>query len=82
MRDFPCASMYSAPIPDHHESLLEASQYIETIERLQGLKIACPEEIPYRQGWVTADKIKELAQPMAKNGYGQYLLKMLTEKVY
>ena len=65
-----------------HESLLEASQYIETIERRQGLKIACPEEIAYRQGWVTADKIKELAQPMAKNGYGQYLLKMLTEQVY
>ncbi len=65
-----------------HESLLEASQYIETIERRQGLKIACPEEIAYRQGWVTADKIRELAQPMSKNGYGQYLLKMLTEQVY
>ena len=65
-----------------HESLLEASQYIETIERRQGLKIACPEEIAYRQGWVTADKIRQLAQPMAKNGYGQYLLKMLTEPVY
>ncbi len=65
-----------------HESLLEASQYIETIERRQGLKIACPEEIAYRQGWVTADKIRELAQPMAKNGYGQYLLKMLTEQVF
>ena len=65
-----------------HESLLEASQYIETIERRQGLKIACPEEIAYRQGWISADKIKELAHPMAKNGYGQYLLKMLTEKVY
>ena len=65
-----------------HESLLEASQYIETIERRQGLKIACPEEIAYRQGWVTAHKIKQLAQPMAKNGYGQYLLKMLTEQVY
>ena len=65
-----------------HESLLEASQYIETIERRQGLKIACPEEIAYRQGWVSADKIRELAQPMAKNGYGQYLLKMLTEKLF
>ena len=65
-----------------HESLLEASQYIETIERRQGLKIACPEEIAYRQGWVTADDIRALAQPMAKNGYGQYLLKMLTEQVY
>ena len=65
-----------------HESLLEASQYIETIERRQGLKIACPEEIAYRQGWVTADKIKALAAPMSKNGYGQYLLKMLTEQVF
>lgn len=65
-----------------HESLLEASQYIETIERRQGLKIACPEEIAYRQGWVTADMIRALAQPMSKNGYGQYLLKMLTEQVY
>ena len=65
-----------------HESLLEASQYIETIERRQGLKIACPEEIAYRQGWVTADNIRALAQPMAKNGYGQYLLKMLTEQVF
>ena len=65
-----------------HESLLEASQYIETIERRQGLKIACPEEIAYRQGWVTAEQIRVLAKPMAKNGYGQYLLKMLTEQVF
>jgi glucose-1-phosphate thymidylyltransferase len=65
-----------------HESLLEASQYIETIERRQGLKIACPEEIAFRQGWISADNIRALAQPMAKNGYGQYLLKMLTEQVY
>ena len=65
-----------------HESLLEASQYIETIERRQGLKIACPEEIAYRRGWVTAEQIRVLAKPMAKNGYGQYLLKMLTEQVF
>ena len=65
-----------------HESLLEASQYIETIERRQGLKIACPEEIAYRQGWVSADKIKALAAPMLKNNYGKYLLKMLTEQVF
>ena len=65
-----------------HESLLEASQYIETIERRQGLKIACPEEIAFRQGWVTAEKIRELAKPMLKNSYGQYLLKMLTEQVF
>lgn len=65
-----------------HESLLEASQYIATIEKRQGLKVACPEEIAYRQGWISADNIRALAQPMAKNGYGQYLLKMLTEQVY
>ena len=65
-----------------HESLLEASQYIETIERRQGLKIACPEEIAYRRGWVTAEQIRVLAAPMAKNGYGLYLLKMLTEQVF
>ncbi len=62
-----------------HESLLEASQYIETIERRQGLKIACPEEISYRQGWIDAAAIKQLAQPMLKNAYGQYLLQLLTE---
>jgi glucose-1-phosphate thymidylyltransferase len=62
-----------------HESLLEASQYIETIERRQGLKIACPEEIAYRQGWIDAAAIEALAKPMLKNAYGQYLLRLLTE---
>jgi glucose-1-phosphate thymidylyltransferase len=62
-----------------HESLLEASQYIETIERRQGLKIACPEEIAYRQGWIDAAAIERLAKPMLKNAYGQYLLRLLTE---
>jgi glucose-1-phosphate thymidylyltransferase len=62
-----------------HESLLEASQYIETIERRQGLKIACPEEIAYRQGWIDAAAIERLAQPMLKNAYGQYLLKLLSD---
>lgn len=65
-----------------HESLLEASQYIETIERRQGLKIACPEEIAYRYGWITAENVEALAKPMLKNGYGQYLMKMLTERVF
>ena len=65
-----------------HESLLEASQYIETIERRQGLKIACPEEVAYRQGWVSAAEIEALAKPMLKNNYGQYLLRMLTEKLH
>lgn len=65
-----------------HESLLEASQYIETIERRQGLKVACPEEIAYRQGWIDAAQIEMLAKPMLKNAYGQYLTRMLTETVY
>ena len=59
-----------------HDSLAEASIYIETIEKRQGLKVACLEEIAYQQGWVSADKLREVAQPMAKNQYGQYLLKV------
>jgi len=62
-----------------HESLLEASQYIETIERRQGLKIACPEEIAYRLGLIDASQIERLATPMLKNAYGQYLLNLLNE---
>jgi glucose-1-phosphate thymidylyltransferase len=62
-----------------HESLLEASQYIETIERRQGLKIACPEEIAYRLGYIDAAAVERLGQSMAKNGYGQYLLALLRE---
>jgi glucose-1-phosphate thymidylyltransferase len=65
-----------------HESLLEASQYIETIERRQGLKVACPEEIAYRQGWISAADVEVLAQPMIKNEYGKYLKRMLTETHY
>jgi glucose-1-phosphate thymidylyltransferase len=65
-----------------HESLLVASQFIETIERRQGLKIACPEEIAYRMGYIDASALRALAEPLAKNGYGQYLLRVLTEKVY
>jgi glucose-1-phosphate thymidylyltransferase len=65
-----------------HESLLEASQYIATIERRQGLKVACPEEIAYRQSWITAADVEVLAQPMIKNEYGQYLKRMLTETLY
>jgi glucose-1-phosphate thymidylyltransferase len=65
-----------------HESLLEAAQYIETIERRQGLKIACPEEIAYRRGWITAADVERIAQPMLKNSYGQYLIRMLTERVF
>ncbi len=60
-----------------HESLLEAAQYIATIERRQGLKIACPEEIAYRQGYIDAAALEKLGQAMARNGYGQYLLSLL-----
>ena len=64
-----------------HESLLEASQYIETIERRQGLKVACPEEIAYRMGYIDADALEKLGQAMSKNGYGQYLLRLLREPI-
>ncbi len=65
-----------------HESLLEASMFIETIEKRQGLKIACPEEIAYRMGYLSAQQLEALAAPLAKNGYGQYLLDVLREQVY
>ena len=62
-----------------HESLLEAGLFIQTIEKRQGLKIACPEEIAWRSGWIDADELAALAKPLAKNGYGQYLLRLLRE---
>ena len=65
-----------------HDSLLDAGQFIATLERRQGLKIACPEEIAWRHGWIDAAQLQRLAQPLAKNGYGQYLLRLLQEKVY
>jgi glucose-1-phosphate thymidylyltransferase len=65
-----------------HESLLEAAHFIETIERRQGLKIACPEEIDYRMGYIDAKSLERLAEPMRKNSYGQYLLAVLSDKVY
>jgi len=65
-----------------HESLLEASQFIATLENRQGLKVACPEEIAYRQQWIDASQLEKLAQPLTKNGYGQYLLRVLKEKIY
>lgn len=65
-----------------HESMLEASQFIETIERRQGLKVACPEEIAYRLNWIDAAQLEKLAQPLAKNGYGKYLLSMLNERLF
>lgn len=65
-----------------HESLLDASQFIATLEHRQGLKVACPEEIAYRQKWIDAEQLERLAQPLAKNGYGKYLLQVLKEKIF
>ena len=62
-----------------HESLLEASNFIQTIEKLQSLKVACLEEIAYRMGYLTAEQVEKLAQPMSKNAYGQYLLRLIQE---
>jgi glucose-1-phosphate thymidylyltransferase len=63
-----------------HDSLLDASQFIATLEKRQGLKVACPEEVALRNGWIDAAQIERLAQPMLKNGYGQYLMKLLRER--
>lgn len=65
-----------------HDSLLEASQFIATLEKRQGLKVACPEEIAYRQKWISAEQLEKLAAPLAKNGYGQYLQRLLVDRVY
>ncbi len=65
-----------------HDSLLEAGQFIATLEKRQGLKVACPEEVAFRNGWIDAAQLEALARPLAKNGYGQYLLRLLAEKVY
>jgi glucose-1-phosphate thymidylyltransferase len=65
-----------------HDSLLEAGQFIATLEKRQALKVACPEELAFRNGWIDARQLEALAAPLAKNGYGQYLLKLLSEKAY
>ena len=65
-----------------HESLLEASAFIETIERRQGLKVACPEEVAFRLGWIDADQLRTLAKPLAKTGYGRYLLRVIDEQIF
>lgn len=65
-----------------HDSLLQAAEFIETIEKRQGLKVCCPEEVAYRQGYIDADKIREIAGPLVKSGYGKYLLSLLEHKVF
>jgi glucose-1-phosphate thymidylyltransferase len=65
-----------------HETLLEAAHFIETMERRQGLKIACPEEIAYRLGFITGEDLRRLAGPLAKSGYGEYLLRILEERLF
>jgi glucose-1-phosphate thymidylyltransferase len=65
-----------------HDSLLEAGQFIATLEKRQGLKVACPEEIAFRAGWIDAEQLQRLAQPMLKNGYGQYLMQIVKSQVF
>ncbi len=65
-----------------HDSLLEASQFIATLEKRQGLKVACPEEVAFRSGWIGAEQLEALAKPMLKNGYGQYLMQILKDQVF
>jgi glucose-1-phosphate thymidylyltransferase len=65
-----------------HDDLLAAAQFIATIDKRQGLKVNCPEEIAFRNGWVTADKLREIAAPLIKSGYGKYLLKLMDERVF
>ena len=65
-----------------HDSLLEAGQFIATLEKRQGLKVACPEEIAFRAGWITAEQVETMARPMLKNGYGQYLMQVVNSQVF
>jgi glucose-1-phosphate thymidylyltransferase len=65
-----------------HDSLLEAGQFIATLEKRQGLKVACPEEIAYRAGWIDRAQLLAMARPMLKNGYGQYLLQIADSQVF
>ena len=64
-----------------HDSLLDASQFIATIEQRQGLKVSCPEEIAYRQGWINSEQLQKLAEPLLKNGYGQYLQQVVSDRL-
>lgn len=65
-----------------HDSLLDATQFIATLEKRQGLKVNCPEEVAYRSGFISADQLKALAEPLRKSGYGEYLLRLLSDKVF
>lgn len=65
-----------------HDSLLEASQFIATLERRQGLKVACPEEVAFRSNWIDASQLEALAKPMLKNGYGRYLMQLIDQRVF
>jgi glucose-1-phosphate thymidylyltransferase len=65
-----------------HDDLLAAAQFISTIDKRQGLKVNCPEEVAFRNGWLSADKLREIAQPLRKSGYGEYLLKLIDERVF
>jgi glucose-1-phosphate thymidylyltransferase len=65
-----------------HDSLLEASQFIQTLEKRQGLKIACPEEVAWRSGWIDTEQMRRLAAPLAKSGYGRYLLALLEDRIF
>ena len=65
-----------------HDSLIQASTYIETIEKRQGLKVACPEEIAYRKGYISDEQLEKLADQLSKNGYGQYLRQLLDDTIY
>ncbi len=65
-----------------HDSLMEAGQFIATLEKRQGLKVACPEEIAFRAGWISREELTRMAQPMLKNGYGQYLMQIVNSQVF
>lgn len=65
-----------------HDSLLQAAQFIETIEKRQGLKVNCPEEVAYRMGYISAEQLRKLAEPLRKSGYGEYLMNLLTQRVF
>lgn len=65
-----------------HDSLLEAGQFVQVMEKRQGLKIACPEEIAWRNQWITTEQLESIAKPLAKSGYGEYLLRMIRNRIY